>query len=310
MSSKNIFLFSGQGSQYPSMGKELLNLYPKAGEIYDCASDILGFDLKAICFESDEATLAQTEYSQPAILATSLVSLCALKENGITFGAVAGHSLGEYSAMAASGIVSLEDAFTVIKHRASAMSECAKNQKGAMAAVLGMSAEEISEVCASIDGYVIPVNYNSPAQTVIAGEEDAMIKACEKFAELGKKCIKLAVSSAFHSKLMQPAADEFIKSIASIKFKAPTVEFYSNVTGARLEDFSNMPSYLANHLVSPVKFVDELNAIKSAGYENFIELGPNKVITGLVKKTLKGSNACNVEDEKTLNKALSSLSAE
>ncbi len=310
MSNKNIFLFSGQGSQYPLMGSELLKLYPNAKHIYDCGSEILGFDLKKICFEADEATLAQTEYSQPAILATSLVSLFALKENSVTYNGVAGHSLGEYAAMVASGILSLEDAFTVISHRASVMSECAKNQKGAMAAILGMSADEIAEICESVDGYVVPVNYNSPAQTVIAGEESALNAACEKFTELGKKAVKLAVSAAFHSKLMQPAADEFVKLIANIKFNTPNVEFYSNVTGALLTDFADMPAYLATHLVSPVKFTDELNAIANASYQNFVEVGPNKVLTGLVKKTLKGATAMNVENEKTLTKALSTLITE
>ncbi len=305
--SKNIFLFSGQGSQYPGMGKELLALYPTAEAIYECAGDVLGMDLKRLCFEGTEEQLAQTKVSQPAIFTTSLVALEAMKQNGITFEAVAGHSLGEYAAMVAAGVVTMEDGYRLIKHRAAAMQECAEQQDGAMCAVLGMEAEEIAKVCESVDGYVVPVNYNSPAQTAVAGETAAIEQATAKFAELGKKCVRLAVSAAFHSKLMQPAADAFLPSIQDIPFSKPTVNFYSNVTGGVLTDFSDMPHYLAKHLVSPVRFVDEMNGMNQAGFEYFIELGPNKVLTGLVKKTLKGSNAYNVENEKTLQKLLEKM---
>jgi [acyl-carrier-protein] S-malonyltransferase len=304
---KNIFLFSGQGSQYPEMGKELLALCPSAKTIYECAQDIIGVDIQKICFEGTTEELAQTKISQPAIFTTSLVALECVKQNGIDYQGVAGHSLGEYAAMVAAGIVSMEDGYRLIKERAAAMQDCAEQNPGGMCAVLGMDAAEIEAVCQEIDGYVVPVNYNSPAQTAIAGEPEAIEKASEKFAALGKKCVRLAVSAAFHSKLMQPAADAFYEKIQNIKFNQPKVEFYSNITGGILTDVSDMPKYLASHLVSPVKFVDELNAISSNGYENYIELGPNKVLTGLVKKTLKGANAYNVENEKTLQKMLSAV---
>lgn len=304
---KNIFLFSGQGSQYEGMGIELANRYPTTKKIYECASDITGLDIRKICETASIGELSQTNISQPAILTTSLVALEALKQEGIEFSAVAGHSLGEYAAMVASEIVSIEDGYTLIKHRASAMQKCAEENPGSMCAVMGLEAEEIEKVCKSIDGYVVAVNYNSPAQTVIAGEIEAVDKATSVFSEMGKKCIKLAVNAAFHSKLMQDAADEFVKNIKDVKFNTPIVDFYSNITGEILTDFSDMPSYLATHLVSPVRFVKELNTISNAGYDNFVELGPNKVLTGLVKKTLKGSSAMNVENEKTLLKALDIL---
>lgn len=304
---KNIFLFSGQGSQYEGMSIELSNRYPTTSKIYECASDITGLDIKKLCAEATIGELSQTNISQPAILTTSLVALEAMKQEGIEYSAVAGHSLGEYAAMVASGIVSMEDGYTLIKHRAAAMQKCAEKNPGTMCAVMGLDASEIEKVCSEVDGYVVPVNYNSPAQTVIAGECEAVEKAIAVFSEMGKKCIKLAVSAAFHSKLMQEAADEFKANILDVKFNTPNVDFYSNVTGDILTDFSDMPTYLATHLVSPVKFVAELNAISNAGYENYIELGPNKVLTGLVKKTLKGSSAMNVENEKTLLKALENL---
>ena len=166
-----------------------------------------------------------------------------------------------------------------------------------------MSPEEIEKICADTEGYVVPVNYNSPAQTVIAGEKAAAEKAAAAFAEAGARAVQLKVSAAFHSKLMESAAKEFYNEIKNIKFKKPRVPFYSNVLGGELKDFSDMPSLLAKHMTSPVLFTSELANMQENGIESFIELGPNKVLTGLVRKTLKGVNAANIEDIKSLEKA-------
>ncbi len=307
--SENVFMFSGQGSQYVGMAKELFDNFDGAKRVFAVAEDILGYDLSKIVFEGPDTELNKTSVSQPAIMATSLCALEAVKANGIECGAVAGHSLGEYAAMVCSGMLNIEDAFRVIKARAEAMQKAAESTDGAMCAIIGLSAGEVEEVCSSIEGYVVPVNYNSSVQTVIAGDTDAVDKAIEVFTEKKARAMKLNVASAFHSKLMQSAADEFKEAIKDFKFNAPSVDFYSNVLGDKLTDYSNMQELLAKHIVSPVRFTSELEKMKKAGFNTYIELGPNKVLTGLVRKTLSDIEFANVENMKTLEKALEKINA-
>lgn len=296
-----VSLFSGQGSQYTGMGMDILGNDSSLGFIYECASDILGFDLKKIISESDAETLSRTIYAQPAIMATSLICLEAAKKRGFEYSGVAGHSLGEYAAMVAADMLSLEDGFRVIKARAAAMDKAAQNSEGAMCAILKLSAEEVEKLCEETEGYVVPANYNSTIQTVIAGEKAAVAAAAEAAAAKRARAVPLAVASAFHTKIMQGAADEFLETAKGITFNAPKVKFYSNVLGAELTDFSDMPALLAKHIVSPVRFTAELAAMQADGFDNFVEFGPKNVLTGLVKKTLKDVTAKNCENCATLD---------
>lgn len=304
---KTVFLFSGQGSQYPGMGAELAQKSSDARRILECGSDIMGFDLMKKLTESTPEELAKTALSQPAIFTTSLLSLAAVRENGIENAAVAGHSLGEYAAMYASGMLGLEDAFKAIKLRSAAMAEAAEATGGAMAAIIGSDNDTITRICGEVNGFCAPANYNSPQQTVIAGESAAVDEAVAKFAEMGKRAVKLAVSAAFHTKLMSGAAEKFKGEIAEFEFKAPSCAFYSNLYGKKLEDFSDMPAYLAAHICSPVRFTEELSAMNADGIDAYVELGPGKVLTGLVKKTDRSANAMHIENAETLEKALAAL---
>ncbi|MBQ9897975.1 MAG: ACP S-malonyltransferase [Ruminococcus sp.] len=297
-----ISLFSGQGSQYPGMGRDILDAFPAFGNIYDTGSEILGRDLRELCFDLPPEDLARTVNAQPAVMTTSILCLLAAHDRGFAFEGVAGHSLGEYAAMYASGVVSLEDAFRLIKARCEAMDEAAREHKGAMAAVMKIAPEKVAEVCDNAKNYVAAVNYNSPMQTVIAGTPEGVEEVTPIFAEMKARVVPLNVAGAFHSKLMQSAADKFYEAAKAVKFSTPNVKYYSNVTGGELTDFSDMPALLAKHIVSPVRFTDELAAMSQAGADIFVEFGPGKTLTGLVKKTLDGAAAYNIENMETLDK--------
>lgn len=299
-----ISLFSGQGSQYPGMAKDITEVFPAALKILDTGSEILGRDLKKICFDSTPEELSRTINAQPAIMAASLICLEAAIEKGFVFEGVAGHSLGEYAAMCASEMITPEDAFVLIRARAEAMNEAAESRKGAMAAVMKLEPEKIAEVCADAKEYAAAVNFNSPQQTVIAGTPEGIAEVSEIFASMGARVVTLNVAGAFHSELMQSAADKFYETAKKVTFRAPKVKYYSNVTGGELTDFSDMPSLLAKHIVSPVLFTSELSAMTAAGADRFVEFGPGKTLTGLVKKTIKGADAKNVENLKTLEEAV------
>lgn len=301
-------LFCGQGSQSVGMGRELFEHSEAVRRLFEAGSDILGFDLAKTCFESDAQTLSRTEYAQPAIFAVSLAGYLILRDElGVCASALAGHSLGEYGALTASGVYSIEDGFRVIRARSEAMKRAAQVSRGAMAAVMGSDEETVEKICAQTPGIVLPVNYNSPQQTVIAGDEEAVAAAAETFSELGFRVSKLPVAGAFHTSLMETAALEFYDAILSIPYRQPVLPFYSNVTGERMDTVEDLPAYLRKHMVSPVLFTRQVAAVSRDGCALFIEVGPGKVLGGLVKRTLSGVKPLNLEDCKGLDKIRAAL---
>ncbi|MDE5582881.1 MAG: ACP S-malonyltransferase [Ruminococcus sp.] len=289
-----IALFSGQGSQTSGMGKDFLTI-PSALKIAETGSEVLGRDLVYMLSEMPTEELSLTINAQPAIMAHSLMALECAKEKGFTFDGVAGHSLGEYASLVASGMVTLEDAFRLIKARSEAMDESAREHKGAMSAIMKIAPEKVEEVCNNAKAYVSAVNYNSTVQTVIAGTPEGVAEVTEIFKEMKARVVPLNVAGAFHSELMRTASEKFYETAKTITFKAPQVKYYSNVTGGELTDFSDMAGLLAKHIVSPVKFTSELSAMYKDGADKFVEFGAGKTLTGLVKKTLKDVATVNID---------------
>jgi [acyl-carrier-protein] S-malonyltransferase len=289
--SKAVFLFPGQGSQSVGMGISQQEKSPEiAQKVFNTAKDALGYDLFDIC-KNDGEKLAETYYAQPAIAAVSALSADIFEADGEHFEAAAGHSLGEYPAMYKTGVISLYDMFALLKIRAEAMQKAAKTAGGVMYAVIGSDSERIKNACDFAKGYVVPVNYNSSAQIVIAGEESAAAEAVKTLSESGAKCIKLAVAAAFHSDLMKSAYNEFLEKAKGFTFAKPQKAFYSNLTGGEIKEIT--AESLALHIISPVRFTEELENLFAAGYDTYIECGPGKTLSGFVKKTLKGVNIKN-----------------
>ncbi len=305
------FLFPGQGSQSVGMGKELADTYTVARETFDQADAALGFQLSALCFEGPEEKLKLTEITQPAILTVSVAAWRVLREKGIVPAFAAGHSLGEYSAHVAAGTLSFEDAVRTVRHRGRYMQEAVPVGEGAMAAILGMPLEELSKVCAeAAQGEVCsPANINSPGQIVISGNTRAVERAAELAKQRGaKRAILLPVSAPFHCSLLQPAQDKMARDLAQLQFHDMQIPVACNVDAQLVNTPEAARDALIRQVTGAVRWEPCMRLLIARGVETFIEIGPGKVLCGLMRQIDRSKTCWNVEDEASLKKTIHHLS--
>ena len=278
------YVFPGQGSQFSGMGFELYSQQKKAKDLFHRANEVLGFEISHIMFEGTEDELKQTKVTQPAIFLHSTILASCLADR-FTPAMVAGHSLGEFSALVASQAISFEDGLSLVSQRALAMQEACESISSTMAAVLGLEDEVIENICAKIDGVVVPANYNCPGQLVISGSTEAVQTACEKLLEAGaKRALLLPVGGAFHSPLMEPAREKLAKAIESTAFKTPICPIYQNVDAQPTIDPLIIKGNLLLQLTAPVRWTQTMENMSARGLSEVIEVGPGKVLQGLFKK--------------------------
>ena len=293
---KQAFVFPGQGAQFSGMGKDMYEQSALAKELFEKANDILGFRITDIMFEGSDEDLRQTKVTQPAVFLHSVI-LAKTYADKFSPAMVAGHSLGEFSALVAAGAMTFEDGLVLVSKRAMAMQKACELQPSTMAAIIGMDDAVVEEICASVDGVVVPANYNCPGQLVISGAIEAIDEACAKLTEVGaKRALKLSVGGAFHSPLMQPAQEELAAAIEQAQFAAPICPVYQNVSTVGETDPAVIKANLVKQLTSPVKWTQSVQNMLADGAEQFVEVGPGSVLQGLVKKIQKGTAATSIQE--------------
>ena len=279
---KCAYVFPGQGAQFSGMGKELYENNAQAKALFDKANEILGFDITKIMFEGTADELKQTKVTQPAVF---LHSVILAKVMGIEPAAVAGHSLGEFSALVAAEALSFEDGLRLVAKRAMAMQKCCESQPGGMAAILNLDDSVVEQVCSEIDGVVVAANYNCPGQLVISGDNSSVDLACSKLKEAGaRRALRLPVGGAFHSPLMEAARAELEEAIAQVEFKTPICPIYQNVDAKAQNDPEIIKANLIAQLTAPVRWTQIVKGMVADGMKQFVELGPGSVLQGLIKK--------------------------
>lgn len=311
MAHKVAFVFPGQGSQVVGMGKALADAFPEAKDIFERADEALGEKLSNLCFEGPEDALKLTANTQPSILVTSVAAHAVFaKAYGKAPAFVAGHSLGEWSALAAIGTLSVEDAVRSVRLRGQFMQEAVPAGQGAMAAILGLDPELVRKACeeSAQGGIVAPANYNSPEQTVIAGDAAAVERASARCKELGaKRAVPLPVSAPFHCAMMAPVQPRLAEVLDGVSIGAMPVSVVTNVEAAPNSDPSRVAKLLVEQVVAPVRWIESVQAMAAAGVTHMVEIGPGKVLSGLVRRIDKSIEVVNVEDPASLDKALSAL---
>ncbi len=310
--SKIAFVFPGQGSQSVGMGKEMCDAFPEAAAVFAAADDALGEKLSKLCFEGPEEQLKLTANTQPAILTVSAAVHAVVSKRLDAPAFVAGHSLGEYSALVASGAMALTDAVRAVRARGTFMQEAVPQGVGAMAAVLGLAPEKVRQICdeAAQGQMVQPANYNEPGQTVIAGHAEAVERASAKLKEAGaKRVLPLQVSAPFHCPLMEPVKAKLFDVLSKMTFRAPVIPVVTNVEAKPNADASRIVALLVEQVTSPVRWIEIVEELRRQGVTRFVELGPGKVLSGLVKRIAKDVETFNVEDKASLEKTLAALGA-
>ncbi|MEN6351378.1 MAG: ACP S-malonyltransferase [Syntrophomonas sp.] len=299
---KLAFIFPGQGSQYPGMGKELAENFEEAARVFNQADEIIGYDLSKLCFEGPEEKLNQTEFAQPALLAASLAAFEVLKKHGISAAIMAGLSLGEYSALVASGALDLKEALPLVRTRARLMQDAVPAGKGAMAAVVGLDTSAVEDTCSRVDGIVAIANYNCPGQVVISGQKEAVGEATVLLKEQGGRVVPLAISVPSHSRLMYEAALKLQPYLEKAAWREGKVGVVSNVN-ARENEASGFPDLLVKQLFSPVLWEQSVRYMMEK-VDYFIEVGPGSSLSGLVKKIDRSRVIGQVGDLKSLQKTI------
>jgi [acyl-carrier-protein] S-malonyltransferase len=288
------YIFPGQGAQFTGMGLDLYEKYPLAQEYFEKANTILGFHITDTMFEGTAEQLKETKVTQPAIFLHSVI-LAKVLGDSFQPEMVAGHSLGELSALVASGVLSFEDGLKLVSKRALAMQKACEIAPSTMAAIIGLEDTIVQQVCVDIEGIVVAANYNCPGQLVISGEIEAVEKACEILKEKGAKmAVILPVGGAFHSPMMEPAREELAAAIAATEFKEPSCPVYQNVTASAVTDPDEIKKNLMSQLTAPVKWTQSIQQMIADGGTEFIEIGPGKVLRGLMRKIDRGVTASGV----------------